>query len=129
MLLAQDLPVDREGILESLRSSGVLALAVKLFSTGILSTSLRQPILDRPRTGDQSLVSLQVPPGVSRLPVVLPSEADQQIELLPHRWDRLGDPTRLEVLVDRLAEFLDPLLPLRVRITRGRGPGLLAEDR
>ena len=88
---------------------------------GELATGLGEPILDRARSGGEPLVSLQVPPGVARLPVVLPSEADQEIELLPRRRDRLGDPARLEVLADRLAEIRDPLLPLAASASLAAG--------
>ena len=74
------------------------------------SPSLREPILDLARPRGQVLVGLHVPPGVARLPVVLPPEADQQVEPLPGRRDRLGDPAGVDVLADRLLEILDPLL-------------------
>ena len=119
----------REGLLKSLRSLGVLALAKKLLAAGIRSTSLREPILDLARSVGQSLVGLQFPPGVTRLPVVLPSEADQQVEPLAGRRDRLGDPARFDLLADRLLEVLDPLLHLRVGVAGGRVPGFLAAGR
>ncbi len=121
VFLAQDVPTDREALLEKECGLGILAARIELNCPGDRSSVLHIAIPGFLGQAGESLVGFQVQAGVAGLPMLIAPGAFQELEFLPGRQDGLGNLAHADALVDRDVKLLDALRQVGVR--RGRAPG------